>query len=429
MQRTSYPSDRQRAETAFRRALRRCDGPMRPSPRGRYAPARAALPDVCVSPPPELACRVCDDRALLLRRADALLRRSFYQPETRRKYVACLTRFVDWLYVSPTRAQSRHTVRFLLDLRDAGASAATRSLYLCALRTILDNGFGMSVTAGVLHEPSRRAPARGMCPDELERLLRFCGQRERLLVFLLTGTDVSLDELRRIRVRDISRRRRTVTVWPGYGRRERTVALPPAVWAELRPLLPDNADAYLFPARRGAYAPVSLRCLRARLHAAARRAGFGMPVNPRVLRNSPLPRPTVRVPCKSATALIPTCGRHPSEKRGEPVTVELLYPRRRGKTVTYPIAFTLNAEAPVALRLPGARAVLGAHGLTGVTIPPLSSWRDLLLWLPRDSRERLAEQLTATRLRDAVRVRVAGDHRLRRRVLGRLRSHRRRAYG
>jgi integron integrase len=146
------------------------------------------------------------------------------------QWITRLMRFVGG--VSPHRLGAEHAVRFLSHLavvRDVAASTQNQafSALLFFYRHVLRREIG-SLGATVRAPRSPRIPAvptRGQIEDVIERL----EGTDRMIVMLIYGCGLRLEECLTLRVKDVDRERRAVVVRCGKGGKDRVVRLPDAV--------------------------------------------------------------------------------------------------------------------------------------------------------------------------------------------------------
>jgi len=192
---------------------------------GRYAPD-CALGSLFAAP----AEYQVDFRAAASRREDfvqtvsTVLTRRFYQPESVRKYIGCLTRFLDWFYCSADRVRSRHIRSFLSQLEREGESRASLSLHLCALRTIFDRLCNCGVTRGLSFcEPLRRAPVQWTVAETGALFAAAARARDRLLIACFA--DIGRQRLQK-RLRPVTVQPKTVPERTGAARDYRIQTIP-----------------------------------------------------------------------------------------------------------------------------------------------------------------------------------------------------------
>jgi len=80
----------------------------------------------------------------------ALLKR-FYQPETRRKYLSCLKRFLNCLTVPVGRVTEKCIYAYFAEFRKGNIKPATLVLHFSALRTIFDCFCNLEITNELLN--------------------------------------------------------------------------------------------------------------------------------------------------------------------------------------------------------------------------------------------------------------------------------------
>ncbi len=362
-----------------------------------------------------------------LERLHSVLLEHFYQPTTCDKYVACVSRFLDWLRVPCIRVEKDYVVWFVSHLRGKGLSNASISLHISALRTTFDRLCGLRLTTDLaLPRPveMRNAP---LSQKEVDRLFSAADDwREQLAIVCLGGKLMTIREMLGIRLQDIDWERKAIRVWPGFGRGEREIAFPKHFLGLLRLGCSGIASGdYLFCGRQGSRASMTLRALSGKLRSAGMRAG--MTININVLRKSPGPS---RAGCEDLAAGVavlpvvdqssPDAGRphrsshtagavllQPGSSRSDSVgnlSLTVGIPKFRRHFATTPVTVTVSGNVPVPIELYGTTVEEGWRGNFSVKLPRLELWQDEMKWLTPEMRERLAEPATQRSLSDRIRA-------------------------
>jgi len=182
----------------------------------------------------------------------ALLKR-FYQPETRRKYLSCLKRFLKWLTVPVGRVTEKCIYAYFAEFRKQNIKPATLSLHFSALRTIFDCFCNLEITnaldfpkEGKEVQPAsnkwcgqlelRQEGLEGIVPateddyatkEEIQKVFSFRHSARNMALFCgLLLLDIKLNEFLNIRRKDVLIKDKKIIVWGGLGRREREIELP-----------------------------------------------------------------------------------------------------------------------------------------------------------------------------------------------------------
>ena len=192
----------------------------------------------------------------------AILSRRFYQPESRRKYLGALKRFLNWLTIPLNRINSKcvyaysteqtylewikqyiffHKLKYPGDMGEKeieefltylaverNVAASTQNQALNALvflyKKVLDIELGEKINA-VRSKKPRKIPV-AMTPEEVVRVIEQIPEQYQLMVKLLYGCGLRLKECLRLRVMDLEFFYKTLTVRDGKGGKDRVTMLP-----------------------------------------------------------------------------------------------------------------------------------------------------------------------------------------------------------
>jgi len=411
--RVSLPPHLRRVERE-RQRFERDVGRLQQPAWGRYAP-RCAFDHFFVDPSEyrvdlerdgstPAGFRAAVERALVNR---------FYQPETVRKYMGCLDRFLAWLTIPPARVHRKVLACFIMDLKHKGAAASTLVLHISALRTVYDRVCGCRFTDSLyLPRSSPAPPAPAWTPEETRELLAVArDDRERLIVLCLAGLKLTLTEMLHLRPRDVRLAGSTIQVWSGLGRAEREVPVPADALAPLRRACgAHQPDEPFFPGRRGAGQPLTARAVRGILKRMAEGCGVRKVLTPSVLRRSELDLRHHQVERSddhgpqvaedAAAEAHPFQGRGPLSSAG--ITECAVLPAAGEATVTVStvrrlgpgrvtVELRLRAGPGPPLHVTGFRARQASDGQLRFIWPAGERWREAVHWLPRGTAERFRD--------------------------------------
>lgn len=461
MPKTALPPHLREVDRAWQRFRRDTAGLRRPA-WGRYTPGFAHQ-DFFSDPDPFRVNLQVDGRAgdSFLAAAEGALTNRCYQPETVRKYMSCLRRFVEWLTVPPAQVHGRHIACYLVTLKKRGASRAVLSQGRAVLRTVFQNVCGLTLDFVFYAPPTACHEMAQWTAGEVARLFGAAvSARDRLLVACLTDLKLTVTEALGIRACDIDFERNTVRVWPGLGRSERDVEVPGYVLSMLGTAVGRGGRDHVFAGSGDAERALSPRSCCSILKRAARRCGIPKPMNCRVLRRSdasglaafagrdtvPKAGPASRPAVSSESPTHTSTGEHSGPGPGTAVYASASLddmPLFSGgaddpgtAAASAPSLFPVPSEQAVAnLRLaidstrarrhastarvrvcivppdsrwvvlPGVRVAEHHTGRIQVLLPPTAVWEQVLMWLPRVVRERvLSEQWRQMLIENVTRV-------------------------
>lgn len=157
-----------------------------------------------------------------------------YSRNSIRTYVGCMARLCQWSGVAPLKIESQHVSDYLSTLANTNRVVNTQKQVLCAaarfFELILRRPMGdLNFRSG---STWRRIPivlSRG----EVSAILDQLDGRKHLRVALMYGCGLRKSELLRLRVHDIDFERGRLIVRDGKGGKDREVALPESLVADL----------------------------------------------------------------------------------------------------------------------------------------------------------------------------------------------------
>lgn len=220
------------------------------------------------------------------------LRRRNYGDRTIETYVRAVAAFALFFKRSPTLLGPDHIRQYQLYLRDERRlSFSTYNTVTCALRFLYRFVVEKPDMVGMIPFARRERPLPSiLSQDEVERMRDVAAPRarDRLIIDLLYGCGLRVQELATLRVGDLDEARKLVHVRLGKGRKDRLVPLSAslitliAAWREVMGLR--NED-WLFRAV-GSDGHIDPRTLQRVVHDAAVGAQIPKKVTPHVLRHS-----------------------------------------------------------------------------------------------------------------------------------------------
>ena len=220
------------------------------------------------------------------------LRRRNYGDRTIETYIRAVAAFALFFKRSPTLLGPDHIRQYQLYLRDERKlSFSTYNTVTCALRFLYRFVVDKPDIVGMIPFARRERPLPSILSQgEVERMRdAVAGRaRDRLIIDLLYGCGLRVNELATLRVGDLDEARKLVHVRLGKGKKDRLVPLSASLialigaWREVMALCPDD---WLFRAV-GRDGHIDSRTLQRVVHDAAVLAQIPKKVTPHVLRHS-----------------------------------------------------------------------------------------------------------------------------------------------
>ena len=158
-------------------------------------------------------------------------------PLTEKAYVGWVRRYVKFCAMRhPGECGALEVRAFLESLAvQSAVAASTQNQAAAALRFLYQHVVGRplgALPALLMARRPKRVP-NVLEPDEVQLVLDALRGRTRLVVELLYGAGLRLNEALRLRVKDVDLRRRTLTVRDGKGARDRRTVLPESLLGAL----------------------------------------------------------------------------------------------------------------------------------------------------------------------------------------------------
>ena len=169
----------------------------------------------------------------LLDRVRTAVRLRHYSRRTEQAYVAWIRRYIVFHHKKhPSAMGATEIVAFLSWLAvDRRVSASTQNQALSALVFLYSQVLGLDI-GPIEHVPRARMPDKlpvVLSREEIARLIKHVGGMMWLIVALLYGTGLRLEECVGLRVKDLDFDRNQIVVRRGKGQKDRVTMLPAAV--------------------------------------------------------------------------------------------------------------------------------------------------------------------------------------------------------
>lgn len=191
----------------------------------------------------------------LLHDVRTALRLRHYSLKTEKAYVGWIRRFVKFCDLRHPRACEEADVRrFLSHLAEQGKVAAStqnqaRAAVLFLYRDVLRMRLAVTGTVARAKEPVRVPNV--LAPDEVSRVIRYLRGNLQLVVRLLYGAGLRLNEALQLRVKDVDLRRGVLLVRGGKGGKDRRTVLPNKLLEEMRDRIHQSRQLHLRDLARG----------------------------------------------------------------------------------------------------------------------------------------------------------------------------------
>ncbi|MBN8550070.1 MAG: integron integrase [Deltaproteobacteria bacterium] len=188
------------------------------------------------------------ERKTLLSEVRNLLRTRHYALATEKNYLLWIRQFIRFHGKRHPRALGKDAVASFLTYLAAErhVSAATQNQALNALvflyREVLE--ISLEDLEGIRWAARRQHIPVVFTREEVALLLRFLPPRQRLIAGLLYGCGLRLNEVLRLRVKDIDLERNQIAIWDSKSRKDRLVMLPKALKAALLEHLRSTRTTY-----------------------------------------------------------------------------------------------------------------------------------------------------------------------------------------
>jgi site-specific recombinase XerD len=216
------------------------------------------------------------------------LRLRNYAAGTIEAYVAAVVKLSRFCGRAPDQLGPEAIRAFQLHLREQNVCWNTFNQIVCGLRFFYRVTLGRpDVVTMIPYGRRAKTLPSVLSPEEIVRLLdALPHERYRLLAQLAYACGLRLSEVLHLKVGDIDSRRMVLHIRQAKGRKDRLVALPPRLLAELRSYWQRYRPRdWLFPGHKPGR-PLHAGALQRVFHRAALRCGFGRRVSCHTLRHS-----------------------------------------------------------------------------------------------------------------------------------------------
>ena len=423
--------DIMRVEATYRRWKRDIPYINRPA-FGRYAPNFCfGEPGSCI----DLRKFNGSNDEFILLVATALQKR-YYQVETQRKYLSCLKRFLNWLTIPINRINDKCIFAYLCSLSKSNIKPSTYSLHFCALRTIFDCFCNLRITTKLdvtigkeilarrserlnvnYPETSINNQENGEVNANFSPLLTVAdfnrvfaiphSNRDTALFIALPLLNIKLKELLNIRVNDIDIERNIVKIWGGAGREERDVEYPTDLTVFFVQRMNELSDNdYLFSSFRDSHRPLTGQTANKIIKQMMMGISFGT-ISCHKMK-------TVGITADHLTQ-IPNLRRfYDSTSEGkikkiaEPIRKSGTLQIKIGELVEYQHVVSADVEFFVVgisgerIKFRKIRIHEQGYRNHSVTFPDVKEWREELLWVSREMKERITGDEFRERMREII---------------------------
>lgn len=189
---------------------------------------------------------------LLDKTRDELVLRN-YSRRTVGSYTDCLKRYFQYKKFDFETLDTKSIREFLLQMHKNNYAGQTINLYLNAIKFFYRNVVKVSVKIGVRF--SRKSKKLPVVLSSKELTLVFdslSNQKHRLILSLAYGSGLRVNEVVKLRVRDIDFGELTVHVKSGKGKKDRITILPESIKNDLMSLIGDKGGSgFVFESERG----------------------------------------------------------------------------------------------------------------------------------------------------------------------------------
>jgi len=403
-------SDMQRVEAAYRRWERDLSGMTRAA-LGRYAPkfclgksgSYLNLRDFTGS---------SDD---FYNEIDHIMRRCYYQAETRRKYLGSLKRFLNWLTIPVNRVNNKCIYVYLESLLKEKVKAATYSVHLSALRTVFDCFCNLNLTNNcVLPVIKKRCLRKNIRLNEGDQvgstenitaywrgkveLILSCRHniRDMALLLGLLLLDIKLNELLSIRKKDILLSEKEIIIWGGPGRVERKTELPDVLIRFFTARMNELTDGnYLFSSDRSKDKAITGQGANKIIQKMFACAGLGEKINCRILRQAEI-NPDNILSTVFLNKIFPEKTQLISQYSPPVSTVAHLkikienFIRYKG-VVSADVELKIKGFVGEDISFNGIRISELSYRKPSIYFPYNEKWEKEFLWIPREVKERIID--------------------------------------
>lgn len=192
----------------------------------------------------------------LLDQLRSVLRVRHYSGRTEKAYVSWTRRFVHYCAMRHPRDCSEPDVRRFMEYlaQERHVSASTQNQALAALMFLYREVLGtpLDATSAAVHAKRGVRVPNVLTPDEVSTVMEALHGDAKLVVSLLYGAGLRLNEALALRVKDVDLQRRTITVHAGKGDKDRRSVLPEALVEPLRMRILESRQLHQRDMVRGA---------------------------------------------------------------------------------------------------------------------------------------------------------------------------------
>ncbi len=193
--------------------------------------------------------------------------------------VGAINHFVEFTHIKDVRKVTNQQIDDFVKAHKAmGNTAVTINLYLCHIRTMLKWQIGENVRipglklSRVIKLPEEEPERNFFTFEEINRALAMADRREWLQIKLSFDCGLRISELAKLRLRDISNRKISVT---GKGRKHRFCTMSPEARTRLDDYIArENITDYVWPSIVNREKPTTQNAIRESMEAVFRAAGI-----------------------------------------------------------------------------------------------------------------------------------------------------------
>lgn len=190
-------------------------------------------------------------RRLMLRMAQEMIIRN-YSERTRRTYMFCIEKYLDFDAEAVRRCSLDKIREFLVLRQERGAGPVMRNLYLCAIKFFYRSALNRRKTIRIPYaKRPKSSPITLRRVEILQILSHINNYKHKLLIALAYGAGLRLSEVINLKVCDLHLCTKIIIVRRGKGAKRRSTILPDKLWWKLRLYVKNkSAHDYVFESNR-----------------------------------------------------------------------------------------------------------------------------------------------------------------------------------
>jgi site-specific recombinase XerD len=345
----------------------------------------------------------------------AILSRRFYQPESRRKYLGALKRFLNWLTIPLNRINSKCVYAYTFDLLKTGMKPATYSLHLSALRTIFDSICDLDITSALAlpdlkmsHSSQNSGSLLFPNTDAVEKVISYRHSvRDRAFFATLLILNLKVNEVLNLRRKDIFPDQKKMKIWAGFGRKEVVNEVPDLLLEYLCARIDEiEEDDYLFSRVSDSAIPLSGKGANWVLKGMFAKVGVSIDITcKQILMHEFKDSYSI---LKTFAPSAPSLKRskylkfHSKDRTAGHLNIEIgeLVSRKGVVSANVKIVVKSSERENILLKKVSV-SECGGNG-AHVKYPSLEKWEEELIWITREERDRITAKETRGKLSEII---------------------------